>query len=79
MSCVSVPRGAWGVTVAQGWQGRQSFQVGIGLQVCVYVNYLSGETQWVDLGVVTHSMSVEVALDYIWPAGNHSRCLYWCV
>lgn len=38
------PRGTWSVT----------FQVGIGLQVCLcgelYVNYLSGESEWVDLG-----------------------------
>lgn len=71
------PRGAWGVIVAQGWQGRQSFQVGIGLQVCVcwelYVKCLSGEIEWVDLGVVTHSMSVQVALDCIWTAGNQSQ------
>lgn len=38
--------------------------MGIGLQVCacgeLYVNYLSGESEWVDLGC--DSLSVEVAL-----------------
>lgn len=60
------PRGTWSVTVRTRVAGKTDISSGdwvTGMCVCVgelYVNYLSGEIEWVDLGC--DSLSVEVAM-----------------